>query len=99
MSHVTECVEDKALRRLWVQCAFRHPREHAGALLAAFYKNTRDMYIGTEGEGLCPTCQQAYVCRLPHAHIRCPNLWQNVIIGLGAIAHICEMHVSRGVSR
>ena len=69
MSHVSECVEDKVLRRLWVQCAFRHPREQAGALLAAFYENTRDMYIGTEGEGVCPACQQAYVCRIQHAHI------------------------------
>ena len=31
-----------------------------------------------------------------HAHLRCPNLWQNVITGLGEIAHICVVHVRRG---
>ena len=98
MEHMQASHEDARLRALWPQCVFRHPREQAGALLAAFYENTRDMYIDTEGQGVCVACQQPYECRVAHAHLPCPCLWQNVIAGMGDIARICVGHVRRGVA-
>ena len=75
MQHVSQGDKDVVLRKLWTQCAFRHPCEQAGALSAAFCENTRDMYIGTEGQGECPACHQSYECRIEHAHLQCPSLW------------------------
>ena len=97
MMHVHEQREEAQLRAVWVHCAFRHPREQAGALLAAFYENTREMYIDTEGEGECVVCGQRYECRIAHAHVQCPSLWRNVPVGLGEIAKLCVQHTRPGV--
>ena len=42
--------------------------------------------------------QQPYECRVAHAHLQCPCLWQSVIAGMGEIARICVGHVRRGVA-
>ena len=97
MEHVQGRREDASLRHQWAQCTFRHPRDQAGALLAAFFENTRDMYIDTEGHGECVACKGAYACRVTHAHQRCPNLWHNVVQGMGGIARVCREHIKRGV--
>ena len=97
MEHVQERREDASLRHQWAQCTFRHPRDQASALLAAFFENTRDMYIDTEGHGECEACKGTYACRVTHAHQRCPNLWHSVVQGMGAIARVCKEHTKRGV--
>ena len=97
MEHVQERREDASLRHQWAQCTFRHPRDQASALLAAFFENTRDMYIDTEGHGECEACKGTYACRVTHAHQRCPNLWHSVVQGMGAIARVCREHTKRGV--
>ena len=97
MEHVQERREDASLRHQWAQCTFRHPRDQASALLAAFFENTGDMYIDTEGQGECEACKGTYACRVTHSHQRCPNLWHSVVQGMGAIARVCREHTKRGV--
>ena len=97
MEHIQERREDASLRHQWAQCTFRHPRDQAGALLAAFFENTRDMYIDTEGHGECEACKGTYACSVTHAHQRCPNLWHSVVQGMGAIARVCREHTKKGV--
>ena len=85
LPHITHTQEDQQSRAAWASAVFLHPQDQAQALLAAFYENTVDFYLMSEGEGQCASCGMHYWCRVRHHCIECPYIWHNVPEGLGNI--------------
>ena len=97
LPHITHTQEDQQSRAAWASAVFLHPQDQAQALLAAFYENTVDFYLMSEGEGQCASCGMHYWCRVRHHCIECPYIWHNVPEGLGNILTLARASLRHGV--